>query len=202
MRILVVSHDPLARRAMADLIGRMSDAEVVGAVEPGAAPAFEGAQSPPEVVLWEATAEPGDLRSLNDLCRAGQLVIALVTTSEQARRVRAAGATAVLPRGVDAPALGAALAAVFEGLAVSDPTLEPPSGESLGLDDLGESLTPRELEVLGLIAEGLSNKAVAARLGIRESTVKDHVNSLLDKLGAQSRTEAVTLALRRGLIAI
>ena len=202
MRILVVSHDPLARRAMADLVGRLADAEVAGMVDPAAATAFERAPSPPEVVLWEATAEPGDLRRLVDLCRAGQPVIALVTNSEQARRVRAAGATAVLPRGVDAPALGAALAAILEGLTVSDPTLEPPSGEPLDLDDMGESLTPRELEVLRLIAEGLSNKAIAARLGIRESTVKDHVNSLLDKLGAQSRTEAVTLALRRGLIAI
>ena len=202
MRILIVSTDALARRAMADLIGRLADAEVVGMVDPAAATAFERAPSPPEVVLWEATAEPGDLRRLVDLCRARQLVIALVTNSEQARRVRAAGASAVLPRGVDAPALGAALAAVLEGLTVSDPTLEPPSGESLDLDDIGESLTPRELEVLGRIAEGLSNKAIAARLGIRESTVKDHVNSLLDKLGAQSRTEAVTLALRRGLIAI
>ena len=202
MRILVVSHDPLARRALADLIGRLADAEVVGMVDPAAATAFERAQSPPEVVLWEATAEPGDLRRLVDLSRAGQLVIALVTNSEQARRVRAVGAAAVLPRSVDAPALGAALAAVLEGLTVSDPTLEAPSGESLDLDDIGESLTPRELEVLGRIAEGLSNKAIAARLGIRESTVKDHVNSLLDKLGAQSRTEAVTLALRRGLIAI
>ena len=201
-RILVVSHDPLARRAIADLVGRLADAEVVGMVDPAAATAFDRAQAPPEVVLWEATAEPGDLRRLVDLSRAGQLVIALVTNSEQARRVRAAGASAVLPRGVDAPALGAALAAVLEGLTVSDPTLEPAPGESLDLDDMGESLTPRELEVLGLIAEGLSNKAIAARLGIRESTVKDHVNSLLDKLGAQSRTEAVTLALRRGLIAI
>jgi DNA-binding NarL/FixJ family response regulator len=202
MRILVVSPDPLARRAMADLVGRVPDAEVVGAVDPGAAPAFEGARSPPEVVLWESTAEPGDLRRLSDLCRAGQLVIALVTNSEQARRVRAAGAAAVLPRGVDAPALGAAMAAVFEGLVISDPSLEPPSGELLDVDEMEERLTPRELEVLGLIAEGLPNKAIAARLSIRESTVKDHVNSLLDKLGAHSRTEAVTLALRRGLIAI
>ena len=202
MRILVVSHDPLARRAIADLVAQVGDSEVVGMVDPGAASSFEGRTSTPDVVVWEATAEPPDLRRLGELSHTGRPVVALVTNAEQARRVRAIGATAVLPRGVDAPALRAALAAVLEGLAVSDPRLEPPSGESLDPDDLGESLTPRELEVLGLIAEGLSNKAIAARLGIRESTIKDHVNSLLDKLGAQSRTEAVTLALRRGLIAI
>jgi DNA-binding NarL/FixJ family response regulator len=112
------------------------------------------------------------------------------------------GALAVLPRGVDGPALEAALRAVVEGLAVSDPSLEPPPLEATGTDLPGENLTERELEVLRLVAQGLTNKAAASRLGIRESTVKDHVNSLLDKLGAQSRTEAVTVALRRGLIAI
>ena len=202
MRVLIVSLDPLARRAMADLIGQVPGAEVVGSVDPAAAPAFEGARSRPDVLLWEATAEPGDLRRLNEMSRAGDVVVALVTTGDEARRVRAAGPAAVLPRGVDSAALGAALRAVLEGLTVSDPALEPPSAGALDSDELGDDLTPRELEVLRLIAEGISNKAIAVRLGIRESTVKDHVNSMLDKLGAQSRTEAVTLALRRGLIAI
>jgi DNA-binding NarL/FixJ family response regulator len=132
----------------------------------------------------------------------GILVVALAATAEQARRARAWGAMAVLPRGVDTPALEAALSAVLEGLTVADPVLEPSPHEPGGLDETAEELTPRELEVLVLIAEGLSNRAIAARLGIRESTVKDHVLSMLDKLGAQSRTEAVTIALRRGLIAI
>ena len=63
-----------------------------------------------------------------------------------------------------------------------------------------EELTPRELEVLGLLAEGLANKAIAYRLDISEHTVKFHVNSILSKLGAQSRTEAVIYATRLGLI--
>jgi DNA-binding NarL/FixJ family response regulator len=61
-----------------------------------------------------------------------------------------------------------------------------------------ELLTPRELEVLGLIAEGLPNKRVAQRLGISEHTVKYHINTILGKLGAESRTEAVTRAARLG----
>jgi DNA-binding NarL/FixJ family response regulator len=63
-----------------------------------------------------------------------------------------------------------------------------------------EDLTPRELEVLGLLAEGLPNKAIGLRLGISEHTVKFHVNAVLGKLGAQSRTEAVVRATRLGLI--
>ncbi|MGH2536960.1 MAG: response regulator transcription factor, partial [Candidatus Promineifilaceae bacterium] len=63
-----------------------------------------------------------------------------------------------------------------------------------------EPLTPRELEVLGLLAEGLTNKAIALRLGISEHTVKFHLNAILSKLGAQSRTAAVVRATRLGLI--
>lgn len=64
------------------------------------------------------------------------------------------------------------------------------------------ALTPRELEVLALVAEGASNKTIARRLGISVHTAKFHVGSLLAKLGAASRTEAVTLATRRGLLTV
>lgn len=187
---------------MADLVGQITDGEVAGMVKPGAAASLALDRARPDVVLWEPGWETADLRDLADVSNLGLAVVALVTTREQARRARASGAMAVLPRGVDAAALGAAVSAVLEGLAVSDPSLEPSPSAMPRRDEAEENLTPRELEVLGLVAEGLSNKAVAARLGIRESTVKDHVNSILEKLGAQSRTEAVTLALRRGLIAI
>ena len=65
-----------------------------------------------------------------------------------------------------------------------------------------EALTPREIEVLELLAEGLSNKGIAGRLGISDQTVKFHVASISGKLGARSRTEAVRLAVRRGLITL
>ena len=65
-----------------------------------------------------------------------------------------------------------------------------------------ESLTPREIEVLELVAEGLSNKAVAQRLGISDQTVKFHLTSISGKLGATNRTDAVRRAVRRGLIAL
>jgi DNA-binding NarL/FixJ family response regulator len=65
-----------------------------------------------------------------------------------------------------------------------------------------EPLTPREQEVLELLAEGLPNKAIAARLGISDQTVKFHVASISAKLGATNRTEAVRLALRRGLLTL
>jgi DNA-binding NarL/FixJ family response regulator len=69
-------------------------------------------------------------------------------------------------------------------------------------DPLVEPLTPREVEVLSLVADGLSNKAVAARLGVSDETVKFHLASIFGKLGASNRTDAVRLGLRRGLLAL
>ena len=70
------------------------------------------------------------------------------------------------------------------------------------VEPLAEPLTPREIEVLAHVAEGLSNKAIADRLGISDQTVKFHVSSISGKLGAVSRTDAVRLAVRRGLIVL
>ena len=69
-------------------------------------------------------------------------------------------------------------------------------------DEIEERLTPREIEVVELLAEGLSNKAIAARLGISDQTVKFHVASICGKLGAANRTDAVRRAVRRGLVSL
>lgn len=71
-----------------------------------------------------------------------------------------------------------------------------------GIDEPVETLTPRELEVLDLLAEGLQNRAIAGRLGISDQTVKFHVASIMGKLGAANRTDAVRRGLRRGLITL
>jgi NarL family two-component system response regulator YdfI len=117
-----------------------------------------------------------------------------------------AGVRAVLPRQVDASAIVAAVEAAAAGLIVlhhdtvesllpmlsSAPRALPGSPQ--------QTLTPREIEVLSMLAEGLGNKSIAWRLGISEHTVKFHVGSILSKLNASSRTEAVTLGIRQGLI--
>lgn len=92
--------------------------------------------------------------------------------------------------GVDADALLTPL---------SPPTPAPRNGPR---ETFEEPLTGRELEVLELLAEGLPNKAIAGRLGISDQTVKFHVAAVIGKLGAANRTEAVRLAVRRGLIAL
>ncbi len=116
------------------------------------------------------------------------------------------GVRAVLPRELTAAEMVAAVQAAAAGLVVLhpqdlDPLLSPaaPSNRDLG-DPATQSLTPREIEVLRMLAEGHGNKTIAWRLGISEHTVKFHVAAIMGKLHAGSRTEAVTLGVRRGLI--
>jgi DNA-binding NarL/FixJ family response regulator len=95
--------------------------------------------------------------------------------------------------------LAAAIAAVARGLFVADPALVPARSPRPSTRDV-EDLTPREHEVLQQLAAGLSNKEIASRLAISEHTVKFHVNALLAKLDAESRTEAVVRGVRLGLV--
>jgi len=128
-------------------------------------------------------------------------VVALASEPGRAREALALGARGVVARRTSGPRLTRALDAILEGLLVIDDelaedTLRPPQ-RPLGSR---ETLTPRELEVLEHLASGLSNKEIAVRLGVSFHTVKFHVNSILGKLGASSRTEVVALAARAGLL--
>jgi DNA-binding NarL/FixJ family response regulator len=130
-------------------------------------------------------------------------VLALASDASAAADALAAGARAVLPREVPKARLVAALRAAVEGLLVADASW---SGALLRQrrvrEPASEPLTPRELEVLQLLSDGLSNKAIADRLGISEHTAKFHVNAILGKLGAQGRTDAVVRGARLGLVVL
>jgi DNA-binding NarL/FixJ family response regulator len=117
--------------------------------------------------------------------------------------------TAILLKDAGAAELGAAIYAALQGLVILDPAIaheltsqivpnQPPSGE---LDDI-DPLTEREHQVLELLALGLPNKTIAIELGISEHTAKFHVGAIMSKLGAASRTEAVAIAARRGLLVL
>ena len=141
---------------------------------------------------------------------------ALIVMTDSPRRVRtdlAIGGLvrAVLPRDATSSEILVAIDAVVAGLVVLHPdALAPASGSRARREmmpapvaaDPAQPLTAREIEVLGMLAEGLGNKTIAARLGISTHTAKFHVASILAKLGAGSRTEAVTMGMRRGLVVI
>lgn len=116
-----------------------------------------------------------------------------------------AGARGCVWRGATGEELGAAARALAAGevvLSLGGPGQNSVFSERYAMAQVRQEITPREMEVLRLLAQGLSNKAIAQGLGITESTVKYHIAALLAKLGASTRTEAVAVAYRRGLLAL
>jgi DNA-binding NarL/FixJ family response regulator len=129
-------------------------------------------------------------------------VLAIVDTPEQARELVRVGAHGVISRSAPAAELRAASVAVANGLYVlDDECFEHVLGKTTADADPG-LLTRREREVLDLVAGGLSNKLIAEALGISEHTAKFHLRSILDKLGADTRTDAVAKAARRGMLVL
>jgi DNA-binding NarL/FixJ family response regulator len=204
LRVLIVAGDPLARAGLAALLAAQPGLAVAGQAAPGAElPAALEAYRPQALVWdlgWDAATALDALAALPEDAAPS---LALLPDDTHAAAARAAGARGLLLRDASGDTLAAALLGIVQGLVVLDPALAGvvPEGRPPGQPPApAADLTPRELEVLRLLAEGLPNKAIAAHLGISEHTVKFHVNSILGKLGAQSRTEAVARATRLGLV--
>ncbi|HSF18172.1 MAG TPA: response regulator transcription factor [Vicinamibacteria bacterium] len=187
-RVLLVGDDHLALEGMARLLDEAGGWSIAG----------ENEDDPDAVVVDLDADEAADrLRSLAHR----HAVLAIASDALRSREALAFGARGVVSRNATGARFARALDAVLEGLVVVDEdfaedVLRPP-WRPLGSE---EALTPREIEVLQCLALGLSNKEIAGRLGVSYHTVKFHVNSILGKLGASSRTEVVAIAARAGLL--
>lgn len=209
IRILILADDPLVRAGLATT--EQAGLHIAGQEHSGVDLLAAIDLYQPDAILWDVGWDPdrGALRTLCD--RFASLAAFLPPTIgllpaqhsvEIARQLREAGVRGLLLRSAKTLVLAAALTAVTEGLVVFDPDLLdalPPASQPQE-PARPETLTPREMEVLRLLAEGLPNKNIAQRLGVSEHTVKFHINAIMGKLGAQSRTEAVVRATRAGLI--
>jgi two-component system nitrate/nitrite response regulator NarL len=196
-RLLLVGEDALARaglRALAESSGYVVAAEATPA-------ALESvAEDDADAAVWDLGAR-GALDGLRGLS-ARLPVVAVLWNDEQAGEALAAGARAVLLRDRVEDRLLPAVTAAAAGLvtldeALAESVLRP---RPVPAPALAEPLTPREVEVVQLLAEGLTNRRIGERLGISEHTAKFHVNAILGKLGASSRSEAVAQAARLGLV--
>ncbi len=200
-RTLVVGEDPLVRESVVRRMrGRASESAASAVVE-------AAARARAEVILWDlgpsaATATSDNLSTRFDGVEAP--VIALAPAEAKALPLLSAGAAAVLRRDASAEALRSAVDSVKQGLIVIDPALlEVPARTSTPTAARGATeLTPREHDVLELLAVGLSNKQIAAKLGISSHTAKFHIGAILSKTDAATRTEAVVRAVQRGLIVV
>lgn len=201
IRVVIVGDDPLARGGLAGILSSRPGLSVAGGLTLGDAVARSASALRPDVVVCDLGQDSEAARiALREIARTGVPVLAIFGPGGRSSDALAAGARGIVARNTDADTLDAAVRAVESGLVVMD---EAAAGPFLRREERrapDDPLTPRELEVLDLLAEGLSNKLIADRLRISEHTVKFHVNAILGKLGAETRTEAVVAAARLGLI--
>ena len=209
IRVFIVAASPLIRGGLQSVLAD-SRFEIVGSTADLDSISGQLVDVEPDVVLVEAAADaPEELLNALEDAEVAQNY-AVVVLSEQPKvdwlsKALRAGVRAVLPRDATPEQLRAALEAAATGLVVVHPSevsavLPAPAALSSPIRELPEQLTPREREVLQMISAGLGNKEIAGKLSISEHTVKFHVASILGKLGASTRTEAVSIGIRHGLV--
>ena len=208
IRVLIVAAAARARRAHESLL-HAQGFEVVGsfAVVEEVADAF--AEKDLDAILIDANdASLEDLLEFlqeTGVARETPVILLLPSASPDAVSLALRlGVRGILPPSPEPQQLAAALEAVVRELVVlhseAGSPIRPAASRTAPSDELTEPLTPREREVLRLLASGLGNREIAAKLKISEHTAKFHVASILSKLGAASRTEAVSIGMRNGLI--
>lgn len=209
IRAFIVASSSLVRTGLQSLFGGR-EVEVVGSVADFESLAGQWMDLQADVILVEGSGEQFEtvMNALAASQLASEAAIVVLTDHREPKLLAEtlrAGVRAVLPSDIAPEQLVAALEAAVAGLIVVHPAevdlmFPMVEGASRQLGELAEPLTPRESEVLQMLASGFANKTIAARLKISEHTVKFHVASILGKLGAGSRTEAVSLGIRRGLV--
>ena len=202
IRVLVLARDTLARAGLTTVLDERPECMVVGQASDDTDALDELEVYRPDVVVWDMGWEPSasveGLADVSDDCD----VVALLPDDSYVSEVWMSGAKGILRRDAPVDSIAAAILGADKGLMVIQPELMPAlarGGERAPSPD-AFALTPREVETLRLLAAGASNKTIALELDISEHTVKFHVNSIMTKLNAQNRTEAVVNAMRLGLI--
>lgn len=209
IRILVADDHPVVRDGLVAILGTQPDFEVVGEASTGPdAVAGVGSLSPDVLLLDLEMPEMDGVAVLKHLRQAGSatrvVVFTAFDTDERILDAVQAGAQGYLLKGAPREELFNAVRVVYAGGSLLQPIVASKLLRQVSQErhdeDMVEALTSRELEVLRLMAQGQQNKEIAADLVISERTVKFHVSSILGKLGAGNRTEAVRIAAQQGLI--
>jgi NarL family two-component system response regulator LiaR len=205
IRILVVDDHAVVREGLRTFLALQDGFEVVGEAADGEEAVAAAERLGPDVVLMDLVMPRLDgvaaLRELRSRVPSARVVI-LTSFLDDARLLPAlrAGAAGYLLKNVEPQELARAIRAADAGDALIDPTVAARLVEALAADDRSDEpdLTPRENDVLRLIARGYANKRIALELGIAEKTVKTHVSHVLAKLGVSDRTQAALYAARLG----
>lgn len=201
IRIIIADDHPVVREGLVTIISRQSDMVVIAEASDGRELVAEFLRHRPDVSLVDLRMPEMDgveaITAIRERAPSARLIV--LTTyddDEDILRSLRAGAKAYMLKDAPRNELLACIKAVHEGRTHIPFAIAQRLAETIGTP----SLTAREFEVLELVSEGKANKEIAARLSITEGTVKTHVSAILEKLDASHRTEAVTIALRRGLL--
>jgi NarL family two-component system response regulator LiaR len=206
IRVLIVDDHTMVRRGLATFLQVFDDLELAGEAAGGQEAVQMCARLQPDVVLMDMVMPEMDGPTTTRLIRrqfSSIQVVALTSFKEEAivQNALQAGAIGYLLKDVSADELAKAIRAAAAGRSTLSPEVAEVMVHAAGQPPKpGLDLTERERAVLALMVEGLNNTQIAEKLGVSPSTVKSHVSNILTKLGVSSRTEAVTLALRNGLI--
>jgi DNA-binding NarL/FixJ family response regulator len=201
VRVLLVDDHPVVRSGLRALLSTLPDVEVVGEAADGAVAIDLAVALQPDVVLMDLGLPvlDGVAATREVVARAPDVAVLVLTMHEDADTVAAAlraGARGYLLKGVDQATLLAALRDVASGATVVGAAVEPAAPSPWRSP---EELTPRERDVLALVAQGLSNAEITERLVLSPKTVRNHVSNIYVKLGVPDRARAIVHARRHGL---
>ena len=201
IKVLLADDHAIVRMGLASLLGTKKDIEVVGEAEDGEAAVRKALKLTPDVVIMdlmmpkmdgvEATAEIH--RRLPDV---KIMVLTSYGASDGIAHALSAGATGALMKSTEFSEFVSAIRSIADGERV----IAPEIARQLSEDPPVPELTSRQAEILQSITRGLTNADIAKQLGIREDSVKEHVNAIFNKLGAANRSEAITIAMRKHLL--
>ena len=201
IRILAVDDHPMLREGIASLVASQSDMKLVAEASTGLEALEQFRNHRPDLTLMDLQMPDMDgieamIAIRDEFPEARLIVLTTYKGDVQILRALKAGARAYLLKGLLRKELLETIRAVDRG----EKRIPPEVAALLADHVIDEALTPREIEVLHLIAGGNANKLIGDQLSITEETVKGYVKSILSKLGASDRTHAVTIALKRGII--
>jgi two-component system, NarL family, response regulator YdfI len=210
IRVLIVASSSISQSGLENLLRTSTSLQVVDVLSDFGQLSENVEELQPDVVIAEITGQdrtlPEEILKLSEEAPVATVLLVDDANTERDLDAFRNGIKAVLPRNMSPAGIVAAVEAVGAGLAVLLPEgldsllREGAASHRAVSPPLVEALTPREIEVLGMMVEGWGNKEISKRLGISEHTVKFHVASIMGKLNASSRTEAVTSGIRHGLI--